>query len=129
MMLRMWKRDDKVSTVTTGMVGRKKVTVAIQLTSIWDIWTLHGSVILVKIICQIWGLHVHDYEDFYLSAITHEITYGDGPFLRSFQLCSYLRTSQHSMEPEGSLPCSQGPSTGPYPQPHQSNPYHPILSL
>jgi hypothetical protein len=33
------------------------------------------------------------------------------------------------MEPEGSLPCSQGPSTGPYPQPVQSTPYHPILSL
>jgi hypothetical protein len=32
------------------------------------------------------------------------------------------------MEPEGSLPCSQEPSTGPYPAPDQSNPYHPILS-
>jgi hypothetical protein len=30
------------------------------------------------------------------------------------------------MEPEGSLPCSQGPSTGPYPEPDQSNPHHPI---
>jgi hypothetical protein len=29
--------------------------------------------------------------------------------LRSRQLCSYSRTSQHFMEPEGSLPCSQGP--------------------
>jgi hypothetical protein len=32
------------------------------------------------------------------------------------------------MEPEGSLPCSQEPSTGPYPKPDQSNPYHHILS-
>jgi hypothetical protein len=45
------------------------------------------------------------------------------------QLCSYSRTSQHFMEPEGSLPSSQEPSTGPYPEPDQSNPYHPILSL
>jgi hypothetical protein len=33
------------------------------------------------------------------------------------------------MEPEGSLPYSQEPSTGPYPEPDQSNPYHPTLSL
>jgi hypothetical protein len=30
------------------------------------------------------------------------------------------------MEPEGSLLCSQEPSTGPYPEPDESNP---ILSL
>jgi hypothetical protein len=29
------------------------------------------------------------------------------------------------MEPEGSLPCLQGPSTGPYPEPDQSSPYQP----
>jgi hypothetical protein len=33
------------------------------------------------------------------------------------------------MKPEGSLPCSQEPSTDPYPEPDQSRPYHPILSL
>jgi hypothetical protein len=29
------------------------------------------------------------------------------------------------MEPEGSLPCSQGPATGPYPEPDSSSPYPP----
>jgi hypothetical protein len=33
------------------------------------------------------------------------------------------------MESEGSLPYLQGPSTGSYPKPDQSSPYHPILSL
>jgi hypothetical protein len=33
------------------------------------------------------------------------------------------------MEPEGSLPCSQEPSTGIYPEYDQYIPYHSILSL
>jgi hypothetical protein len=33
------------------------------------------------------------------------------------------------MEPESSLAYSQEPFIGPYPQPDQSNPYPPILSL
>jgi hypothetical protein len=32
------------------------------------------------------------------------------------------------MEPEGLSPCLQGPSTGPYPGPDRSSPYHPLLS-
>jgi hypothetical protein len=48
--------------------------------------------------------------------------------LRRCQLCSHSKTSQHFMEPEVSLPYSQKPSTGPYPEPDRSSPYHPILS-
>jgi hypothetical protein len=33
------------------------------------------------------------------------------------------------MEPEGSVPCSQDPSTGLYPEPYQSNPLHLRLGL
>jgi hypothetical protein len=59
---------------------------------------------------------------------THLLTHGAEAFLRSHQFCSYSRISQHFMEPEGSLSWSREPSTGPYPEPDESNRYHPILS-
>jgi hypothetical protein len=40
------------------------------------------------------------------NSLTHSLTYGAEPFLRSRQLCSYSRTSQHFMKPIGPLPCS-----------------------
>jgi hypothetical protein len=56
------------------------------------------------------------------------LPYGPEPFLRSRQLCSHTRISQRFMGPEGSIPRSQEPSTGPYPELYQSNPHHIFLS-
>jgi hypothetical protein len=47
----------------------------------------------------------------------------------SWEAASHSRISQYCMESEGTLPCSQESSTGPCPEPDQSTPYHPILSL
>jgi hypothetical protein len=54
--------------------------------------------------------------------------HGAEPSLRSCQLHSYSRTSQYFIEPEGALHCSQEPTTGLYPQPDQSSPYHHIVT-
>jgi hypothetical protein len=51
------------------------------------------------------------------------LTYGAELSLRSCQLCSHSGNSSNLKEPEG----SQEPSTGPYPEPVRSSPYHPIL--
>jgi hypothetical protein len=59
---------------------------------------------------------------------THSLTHG-AESLRSCQLCSCSRTSQHFMEPGGLSPRSHKPSTGPYPEPDGSNPDHLILPL
>jgi hypothetical protein len=44
-----------------------------------------------------------------------------GRGLRSPQSCNYSVASQHFLEPEDSLPYSQEPSTGPYPESDQSS--------
>jgi hypothetical protein len=50
-------------------------------------------------------------------------------FVRSHQSLSYARISQCFMVSKGSLPCSQEPNTGNYPEPDESIPYQPILLL
>jgi hypothetical protein len=49
--------------------------------------------------------------------------------MRGHQLCSHSMVSQNSMEPKGSLSSSQELSTCTYPEPDQSSPTHPVLSL
>jgi hypothetical protein len=63
------------------------------------------------------------------SAVADISKNGAETLLRTRQLCSHSRTSQHFMKPEGSLPCSQQPSTAPYSEPDRSSQYLPILSL
>jgi hypothetical protein len=41
-----------------------------------------------------------------VSEETYLLTYGAEPFLRSRELCSPSTTSQHFMEPEGTIPSS-----------------------
>jgi hypothetical protein len=58
------------------------------------------------------------------------LTCGAEPFLRSYQLCSHSGTSpQHFIEPECSSPCSQEPSTGPYPEPDRAKSHIRFFSL
>jgi hypothetical protein len=54
--------------------------------------------------------------------------HGAEPFLRNRQLCSYSRTSQQFMEPEGSIQCSQESFIFPYPELERSNREQPTRS-
>jgi hypothetical protein len=62
-------------------------------------------------------------------SLPHSLTHGAEPFLRSRQLCSYSRTSQHFYGTQRFITALHKPSTGPYPEPNRSNPYNPILPL
>jgi hypothetical protein len=88
---------------------------------------LHGPIFAIIILVDD-NTDIHQYYVLNYHSLTHSLTHGVEPFLKSSQLCSYSRTSQHFTEPEGSLPCSQEPSTSPYSEPDQFNPYHPIPS-
>jgi hypothetical protein len=55
--------------------------------------------------------------------------HGSESFLRSHQLWSYSRISQHFIGPKLSLTCLNEPYTGAYSEPDQSSPHRPILSF
>jgi hypothetical protein len=71
----------------------------------------------------------HIYIAWCLIKHTYFPTHIGEPFLMSRQLCSHSRTTQHFMESEVSIPCSQQPSIGAYPEPYGFIPHHPILSI
>jgi hypothetical protein len=60
---------------------------------------------------------------FKICTITNQIHGADS--LRSRQSLSYSKTSQNFMELEGISQCLQQPAIGPYPELHESSPYHP----
>jgi hypothetical protein len=63
-----------------------------------------------------------------LLPINYLLTHKEESSLRGRQLWSHTRISQHFIEPQGSIPCSQEPFTCPYPESYQSNPHHIIPS-
>jgi hypothetical protein len=97
-------------------------------------WNLKGYLNLILLTKTIGPVSLHVLAHCLFSLILWRIscyllTYGAESFFRSCQLCSHSRTSQHFMEPEGTLPCSQEPHTYPYPELEWFSPYHSILSL
>jgi hypothetical protein len=52
------------------------------------------------------------------NSLTHSWSWA---LLEKLPIVQLLMNFQHFMEPEGSVPCSQEPSTGPYREPDQSN--------
>jgi hypothetical protein len=92
---------------------------------------IHNYLNYLKLICKaqtaimrrnVWS----DLASANIVKLHHTLAHGAEPFFRRRQLCTYSWTSQHCMEPEGSIPCPQKPSTGPYSEPE--NPIHTIPS-
>jgi hypothetical protein len=59
---------------------------------------------------------------------TYLLTYG-AEHLEAADCAAIQEIPSNFKEPEGSSPCSNEPSTGPYPQPDWSSLYNPIISL
>jgi hypothetical protein len=58
--------------------------------------------------------------------MSYLLTYGAEPSWEAANCAAIQKILSNFKEPEGSSPCSQEPSTGPYPEPVQSSPSHSI---
>jgi hypothetical protein len=75
-----------------------------------------------------WVPAIFTYYKAYFTQLINKLKSADF-LLRNLQSLSFSRFSQDFMELEGSLSCSQEPTTGSYPKPNESSPYHVILFL
>jgi hypothetical protein len=64
----------------------------------------------------------------YLALKKPYLLHGVGYYLKSWLLLSSSKISRFLTEPEGSLPCSQKPAVGPFPEPAESSSPHRSLS-
>jgi hypothetical protein len=70
----------------------------------WPKWYVNNS---TNIGCSVFVNKFLHSEHVSICFAHHSLTRGAETFLRSRQLCTNSRTSQHFMEPKGSLPCSE----------------------
>jgi hypothetical protein len=77
---------------------------------------------------QNFGIHLQDYMESQLRRLWSEYTLTNSMEPSPSGEAAICSTT-HFLEPEASLLWSPEPANGPYPMPHESNPYHPILFL
>jgi hypothetical protein len=72
--------------------------------------------------------HIKLYRNVLNGLLTH-LFHGEGYFFEKLTVTQFVKQEPaFVMEPECSLPCSQKPATGPYPEPAESNSPHRCLS-
>jgi hypothetical protein len=69
----------------------------------------------LKVTSDVAEIKTKDLSNLVGSSACHLLAIGINLWLTTSSIVGYSRILQHFMKPESSLPCSQEPSTGPYP--------------